>query len=164
MRIVQFAQGVVEGRELEFSPDRFGKGISTGICNRKTLFDKPPQTPPTETSTPPINRHDPRRLFTDLLHFWIDELKRTAPCLPHLTEEIDFGFVSEAGVNPPVIEPYDLEISTTVIDETVNDHHSGSRYSAQSHALDAPTDEHPRARLEALIEAGDPGPVLVTTG
>jgi hypothetical protein len=163
-RFVQFPQGVVEGRKLEFPPDRLGKGVPAVVYERKTLLDKPPQTPPSETSKPPINRHDPRRLVTDLLDLWIDELERAAPCLPHLPVEIELGFVSESRVDPPVIEPNDLEVSATVIDQTIDDRHSASWYSAQSNSLDPPTEEHPRARLEALIEACDPGPVLVTTG
>ena len=163
-RIVQFVQDVAKGRELVPSPDRFGNWISTRVCNRETLFYESPQPPPPEWAKPPIHGHDTRRLFTDLFDLWIYELKRTASCLPQLTEEIEFGFVSKSGVNPTMIEPYDLEVSATVINNAVDYHHFASWYSAQSHALYSPAEENPRARLEALIEACDACPVLVTTG
>jgi hypothetical protein len=164
VRNVQPAQSVVQGRKPKPFSDRIGKGISTNVRNRKTLFDDPPQTPTTETSKPPVNRHDSSGLVTDLLDLWIHELKRAAPCLPHLTEEIELGFVSESRVDPSMVEPYDLEVSQTIINETVDDQHSAPWNSTQPNSLDAPSEKHPTACLKALIEPRDTRPVLVPTG
>ena len=144
-RHMQFAQGVVECRKVEPPSDGLAKGISARVCDRKTLFDDAPQTTPSETPEPPVHRHDPRGLVRGLLDLWIDELERAPSRLAHLTVEIDLGFVGESRVDPPVIEPHDLEVSPTVVNETIDDHHSPSRNPAQSHALDDPTEEHPRA-------------------
>jgi len=119
-RIVEFTQGVVEGRKFEILPNRFGKRICAVVCDRKTLFDEPPQTPPSKTSKSPVNGHDPLHLVTDFFDLRIDQLERAAPCLANLTVAVEFWFVSEPRVDPPVIEPYDLEVSVTIINETVD--------------------------------------------
>ena len=132
---------------LESFAHRFGEGIDADLRGWQTLLDELPQTPPTESSKTWIHGYDARHLVTDLLDLRVDELERAPTRLPHLTVEIELGFASEPGVDPPVIEPYDLEVSATVINQPVDDHHSAPGYSAQSHPLDVSSQEHPGACL-----------------
>jgi len=163
VRFVQLAESLVEAWKPESFLESLGEGVVTAVRDRKTLLEESPQTAPTKTAKPAVNGHDPRRLITDCFDFRIDELKRTTASLPHLAVEIELLFVSESGVDPSVIEPDDLEISATVVNETIDDHFA-SRQSAHSNARYAPFEQDPRAHLDGLIQTGDPGPILVPKG
>ena len=164
VRRVQLAQSIVERGQAKSLSGRLRNRIPTTHGGWNTLIDEPPQAPPTEPAEASIHRHDPFRLVPDLLDLRIDELERSATCLPHLPVKIKLGFVGESPMDPPLVEPYDLEISVSVIDESIDDQHSAPWYSAHLDSLDASTKEHPRTWLEASAEPGEPGAILVTTG
>jgi len=135
----------------------------TAARDRKTLLDQPPQTAPSKTAKPAVNGDNSRCFIADRFDFRIGELERTATRFTNLPIKIELGFVRETGVDPPVVEPNDLEVSSTVIDQAIDDN-SAPWQSAHSNARDPPSEQDPRASLDGLIQTGDTGPVLVPTG
>jgi hypothetical protein len=164
VRGVQLAQGVAECRQAEPISDGVGKRVEAERHNWNTLLDETPQTPTSKPADPSINRHHAFRFVADLLDLGVDELESAAALFTNLSIEVELGFIGYALVDPPLVEPHDLEVSPTVINHTVDYQQPAARDSPLSYSDDPPAEQYPRAWLETRVEVRETGPVLVATG
>ena len=90
-------------------------------------------------------------------------MKTAAALFANLAIEEKLGFVCESSVNPPLVEPYDLEVSPTVIDDPIDDVQPAARNTPNPHPQDPSLEKNPGTGFEGRTQDGDLGTVLIST-
>ena len=66
-------------------------------------------------------------------------------------------------MNPTLVEPHDLEVSSLIVDQPVDDVHSPTGDPPYPDSYHSALEEYPRAGLDRSFQADDLGPVFIAS-